>query len=108
MHLKKLLRICAASDVPPGEGKRFVVGTLDVAVFNVDGVFYVIDDTCTHGPSSLAEGFLDGDVVECVAHHGAFHIPTGRPVKFPCVVPVRTYPTEVIDGQVCIDAESNT
>ncbi len=75
-----------------------------LAVFNVDGEYYVTDDACTHGPGSLAEGDLCGDVVECNFHGGQFNIRTGEVVSPPCMLPVRTYPVIVEEGRVLIDA----
>jgi biphenyl 2,3-dioxygenase ferredoxin component len=51
---------------------------LVVAVLNLDGEFFVTDDACTHGPGSLDEGYVDGDVVECNFHGGQFNIRTGE------------------------------
>ena len=78
---------------------------MTVAVFNVDGQFYVTDDACTHGPGSLSEGFIDGDVVECNFHNGQFDIKTGEIVSPPCMIPVKTYPTTVEAGTVFIDVD---
>jgi nitrite reductase/ring-hydroxylating ferredoxin subunit len=58
---------------------------LTVAVFNIDGQFYVTDDGCTHGPGSLS-GFIDGDVVECNFHNGQFDIKTGEVMSPPCMI----------------------
>ena len=78
---------------------------MTVAVFNVEGQFYVTDDACTHGPGSLSEGFIDGDVVECNFHNGQFDIKTGEIVSPPCMIPVKTYPTTVEAGTVFIDVD---
>ena len=78
---------------------------LTVAVFNVDGQFYVTDDACTHGPGSLSEGFIDGDVVECNFHNGQFDIKTGEIVSPPCMIPVKTYPATVEGGAVFIEVD---
>ena len=67
---------------------------------------YATDDTCTHGLSSLSQGELDGDIVECSLHFGAFHVPTGKPAGAPCSVALKTYRTEVVDGVVQIYRES--
>jgi nitrite reductase/ring-hydroxylating ferredoxin subunit len=73
------------------------------AVFNLDGAFYVTEDTCSHGPGSLSAGFIDGETVECDFHAGCFHIPTGAPTKAPCTDPVLTFPATVRDGKVWIE-----
>jgi nitrite reductase/ring-hydroxylating ferredoxin subunit len=51
------------------------------AVFNVDGEFFVTDDACTHGPGSLSEGYIEGDIVECNFHNGQFNVRTGEVVS---------------------------
>ena len=77
---------------------------LVLAVFNLDGRFFVTDDACTHGPGSLSEGEIEGEIVECNFHNGAFHIPTGRVEAPPCMVALRTYKVSLEAGQVCIEA----
>jgi len=84
---------------------RVETGDLIVAVFNIEGQFYVTDDQCTHGPGSLSEGYIDGDVVECNFHNGQFDIRTGEVVSPPCMIPVRTYPVTVENGAVTIEVD---
>jgi nitrite reductase/ring-hydroxylating ferredoxin subunit len=97
------LDLCSTSDVAPGSALKVETGDLVLAVFNVGGEFFVIDDTCTHGPGSLSEGYIEDDVVECNFHNGQFNIRTGEVVSPPCMVPVKTYPAEVVDGKVTIE-----
>jgi nitrite reductase/ring-hydroxylating ferredoxin subunit len=96
------VRLCSTEDVAPGTALKVEIGDLALAVFNIDGAFYVIDDQCTHGPGSLSEGYIQDDVVECNFHNGQFNIRTGEVISPPCVVPVRTYPASVEDGEVYI------
>ena len=84
---------------------RVEAAGLTVAVFNVDGQFYVTDDACTHGPGSLSEGYIDGDVVECNFHNGQFDIKTGEIVAPPCMIPVKAYPASVEGGTVFIEVD---
>lgn len=74
-----------------------------LAVFNLDGEFFVTDDACTHGPGSLSEGCIVGDHVECDFHNGAFNIRTGAVVTPPCMIPLRTYPVRIEAGRVFIE-----
>ncbi len=97
------LELCSTDDVAPGAALKVESGDLILAVFNVDGEFYVTDDTCTHGPGSLSEGYIEDDVVECNFHNGQFNIKTGEVVSPPCMVPVKTYPVSVEDGKVFIE-----
>ncbi|HEX5868579.1 MAG TPA: non-heme iron oxygenase ferredoxin subunit [Beijerinckiaceae bacterium] len=95
--------LCSTADVAVGGALKVEAQDLTLAVFNVDGEFYVTDDTCTHGPGSLSEGYITDDVVECDFHNGAFNIKTGEVVAPPCIVPLKTYPAIVEDGSVFIE-----
>jgi nitrite reductase/ring-hydroxylating ferredoxin subunit len=98
-----LVALCAAADVETETPLRVVLDNEAYAVFNIDGLFYVTQDQCTHGPGSLAEGFIVGTQVECPFHQGRFDICTGRPTAAPCMVPLRTWTVWVVDGQLFID-----
>jgi nitrite reductase/ring-hydroxylating ferredoxin subunit len=66
--------------------------------------FFVIDDTCTHGEASLSDGelFSNGEV-SCPFHGGTFDVRSGAACKYPCVVPIKTYRTRIINNSVWID-----
>jgi nitrite reductase/ring-hydroxylating ferredoxin subunit len=97
---EKRVALCRTEDVPKGGVIKVEAAGLELAVFHLDDGFYVTDDHCTHGPGSLSEGEVDGDIVECNFHGGCFDIRTGAVVGPPCVVPIRTYRTEVVEGGV--------
>jgi len=99
---QRRIELCNSADVALGTALKVEAEGLAVAVFNLDGEFYVIDDQCTHGPGSLSEGYIDGDIVECDFHNGAFNIKTGEVAAPPCMIPVRTYPATVSGGKVYI------
>ena len=104
MNTPTKIELCGADEVAPGEAKRVEKDGLAVAVFNLDGQFYVTDDACTHGESSLSEmGELNGEVVECGRHFGGFHVPTGNAVLAPCSVALRTYPVVERDGALFVE-----
>jgi nitrite reductase/ring-hydroxylating ferredoxin subunit len=98
----KRIELCDIEAVAPGSVIKVETEGLELAVFNVHGEFYVTDDHCTHGPGSLSEGYVDGDVVECNFHGGCFNIKTGEVVEPPCTIPIRTYRTDVESGKVFI------
>ncbi|MDF1635389.1 non-heme iron oxygenase ferredoxin subunit [Mycoplana sp. MJR14] len=97
------IRLCSTDDVDWDSAIRVEEGDLILAVFNVNGVFYVTDDLCTHGPGSLSEGYLDGHTIECDFHNGAFDVRTGEVVTPPCMVPVKTYKVSIEDNSVLIE-----
>jgi len=109
MEIVKLMtskvELCKVDDVFEGTAIRVDTAGLALAVYNIGGQFYVTDDTCTHGPGSLSEGYIDGHIVECDFHNGQFDIRTGEVVAPPCLIPVKTYRTIVEDGVVFINLE---
>lgn len=99
----QFVALCAAAEVEPDTPVRVVLDTVAYAVFNVDGQFYVTQDHCTHGPGSLAEGFVMGTEIECPFHQGRFDIRTGQATAAPCTLALRTWTVHAIDGQLLID-----
>ena len=96
--------LCRKEEVEAGQVIRIEKGRLVLAVFNLDGEYFVTDDACTHGPGSLSEGCFEGDTIECDFHNGAFNIRTGAVVRAPCMIPLKTYPVVIdADGTVSID-----
>ena len=83
-------------DLPPG---RVILVTgpddLRIAVCNVDGELYAIEDVCTHDGGSLDQGELDGVEIECPRHGARFDVRTGEATLMPAVMPVQTYPVRV-------------
>jgi nitrite reductase/ring-hydroxylating ferredoxin subunit len=96
------IELCSTSDVAEGMAIKVETEGFELAVFNLGGEFFVTDDHCTHGPGSLSEGEIYGDVIQCNFHGGMFNIRTGAVVEPPCTVPVRTYRTIVEDGMVFV------
>lgn len=74
-------------DVAPGTGKAVVVGEREIALFNVEGRYYALDNTCPHQGGPLAEGWLDGAVVTCPWHAWTFKLSDGKMTlgDFACV-----------------------
>ncbi|GHF19314.1 bifunctional 3-phenylpropionate/cinnamic acid dioxygenase ferredoxin subunit [Amycolatopsis deserti] len=97
-----MIPVCALQDLPVGEAVR-IDGEVPIAVFNVDGTLYAIDDTCTHQDASLADGWLEGCAVECPLHASCFDLRTGIPSGPPAKKPVRTHEVVVVDGQIYVN-----
>lgn len=101
--MAKWVRVASTDEVPIGEGKYFDVEGAPIAVFHVDNNFYAINDVCTHEEASLAEGELDGDVVECALHGARFNVRTGQVLALPAVVPVQTFPLRVVGSDIEVE-----
>lgn len=96
-----MIPVCAVGDLPVGEAVR-VEAEVPIAVFNADGAYYAIDDTCTHQDASLADGWLEGGQVECPLHASCFDLRTGEPTGPPAKKPVRTHEVVVRDGYLYV------
>ena len=92
-------------DVEPGKARVVDVGDKHIALCNVDGSIFAIDDVCTHDDGPLGEGELIDDRIECPRHGALFDVRTGKAVTPPAVYPVDTYPVRVTDGAIEVEIE---
>ncbi|MBM4138230.1 MAG: Rieske 2Fe-2S domain-containing protein [Nitrospira sp.] len=77
------VRVAGTGDVQPGHGVVAEIHGKTLAVFNVDGTFHAIDNTCVHRGGPLGEGETEGTVVTCPWHGWQFDITTGECTKNP-------------------------
>jgi len=74
---------CKTTEIVSGQMKKITVDGKEIAVSNVDGNYFAIDDTCTHSGASLSEGKLDDSIVTCDWHGAQFDCKNGKLIKFP-------------------------
>lgn len=97
-------RACSVSELEQDAALRVVIDDVAICVVkDGDGVVHAMGDTCTHGEISLADGFVEGDTVECWAHGSAFSLVTGKPLNLPAFEPVPVYVVEIDGDDVLID-----
>lgn len=89
-----LFRASKTTEIPPGEVREFQLDGHTVAIANVDGHFYAIDNTCLHRGGPLGQGLLHGKTVTCPWHGWEFDVTTGKVGASP-TVGVSCYRTEV-------------
>jgi 3-phenylpropionate/trans-cinnamate dioxygenase ferredoxin subunit len=87
-------------DIGSGEWKSIDVDGVVVAVFNLEGRFYAIEDVCTHDGGTLTGGTVQGDQVICPRHGARFSIKTGAVLSPPAYEPIATFPLRVRDGVI--------
>ncbi|MBI2210860.1 MAG: Rieske (2Fe-2S) protein [Deltaproteobacteria bacterium] len=75
--MANFVKVCKTSDIPAGSGKTVDLNGKPVAVFNVEGAFYAISDTCMHRGGPLGEGELEGKIVICPWHAWRYDVTTG-------------------------------
>ena len=96
-------RVCSVGEVPPGTAKVYEMGDRAIAVCNVGGQFYAVDDVCTHDEASLEQGQVEGYEIECPRHGARFDVRTGAVTALPAVVPIETFGVRVQGEDVEID-----
>ena len=95
------VRVAGAGEVQPGEGRVVEVDGGTLALFNVGGRYYAIDNACPHRGGPLGEGDLDGAVVSCPWHAWRWDVTTGTNVNNPAVT-VRCYAVSEEAGSVFV------
>ena len=89
-----------AVELSPGKHVVVDVDGAMVAVFNLAGEFYAIEDVCTHDGSEIASGCVVGEIIECPRHGAKFNIKTGAVTAPPAYEAVDIFPVQIIDGVV--------
>ena len=98
--------VARKSELGPGQMKIIAAAGKRIALCNVGGEFFAIEDLCTHDDGPLGEGTLRGAEVECPRHGARFDVKTGAAMSMPAVVPVRTFPVLVEGDEIFIEAGS--
>jgi len=99
--MAEFVKVAQVSDVQPGAGKVVTVKDKAIALFNVDGAFYAIDNTCLHRGGPLGEGEVEGCVVTCPWHGWQFDVKTGVSETNP-TAKVKTYPVKTDGSAIMI------
>lgn len=97
------LDVGPAASIPAGDYAQVEVDGALVAVFNILGEFYAIEDACTHDGGELAGGAVEDHMVICPRHGARFCLRTGAALTPPAYEPVRTYRTRVSEGIVQVE-----
>lgn len=95
--------VAKTADIEPGTMIAVTTGDRQLALYNIGGTFYASDNECTHAYAMLTDGTIDGDVIECPLHGGAFEIKTGKGLGAPIFCDLKCYPTRVSGDAVEVD-----
>lgn len=100
--MARWITVANTEELAPGD--RIVVEVDDyyIAIFNVDGSYYAVEDVCTHDDGPVAEGELDGFEIECPRHGARFDLRTGEALTLPAVMPIKRFDVRVDGGEVQI------
>ena len=95
------------SEISENSVKVVNVDDKDIAIFNVEGDFYAIDDLCSHAEASLAEGEVFDCKVECPLHGAEFDLKTGQAVTLPATKQGASYVISIEDEVIYLEMEDN-
>ena len=97
---ERFVPVARVGEIPDGGVKVVRIEDQAIAVFRIGDEYYALDDVCTHDGGPLAEGFIEGDEIECPRHGARFNIKTGAVLCLPATAPVNTYPLRIEDGEI--------
>ena len=93
--MNALVTVAKVSDIAVGQFKPVVVEGKALLICHTADGFYAVDDTCTHDDGPLADGWLEGNAIECPRHGARFDVKTGKVLCLPAAVPIKSYPVKV-------------
>ena len=103
--MSDFVKVATVGEVLPGTSKLVEIGDVRIALFNLDGAYYAIEDVCTHDGGPLVEGTIVGDcLVECPRHGARFDVRTGKAVRMPAFEPTNSYAVRVEGDDVLMEA----
>ena len=103
--MAKTVKVAQTSDLAPGTSKVVQGDGHSIGLFNVEGTFYAIDNTCTHRGGPLGEGELSGETVECPWHGAHFNVKTGAVTRPPAPAGVRSFPVKIEGNDVLVEVD---
>ncbi len=99
------MKIADVNELAPGEKKQVDVDGLEVALFNVGGEYYAIEDICTHDGAPLAHGEFAGEEITCPRHGARFNVKTGTALCMPAFEPVDCYPVTIEGNDILVEVD---
>lgn len=105
--MSEWIRVAAIGEIADTKSKVIEVNGADVAVFNLGGEYFAIEDVCTHDGGDISGGWVEDDRAVCPRHLAEFSIRTGQALKGPAYEGVHPFPVRVCDGvvEVCDDRQ---
>lgn len=101
--MAQFVKVAKKSELPERGGLCVEVEGRRIALFQLDGEVYAIDDLCTHEQAPLSEGEVEQGQVECPWHGAAFDLKTGECTAPPADDDVSTYPTRVVGEDIEVE-----
>jgi nitrite reductase/ring-hydroxylating ferredoxin subunit len=100
---ERWVRVAAREEIPENGALAVDAGGEAVCLFNLAGRIHATHEYCTHEEASLADGFIEGDCIECPLHQAQFHIPTGQVRAPPATQNLRVFGVKIEGADVFVD-----
>ena len=101
--MSRFVEVAKKSEIAEGSAIAVEVEGRRLAIMNLDGEIYAIDDDCPHEGGPLSEGTISGEEIECPWHTSHFNIKTGRVTMDPATEDVATYKVRLIGDAVEVE-----
>ena len=95
--------VARVGEIAEGACKVIYLDDVAIAVFHIAGHYHAIEDICTHDGGPLAEGYLEGCIIECPRHGAKFDVRTGAVVAMPAMSPVPSYAVRVEGDEIQVE-----
>ncbi|WP_416047022.1 Rieske (2Fe-2S) protein [Cupriavidus basilensis] len=100
--MSEWIDVAPADEFKPETCRTVDLDGVQVAVFNVGGSYYAVEDMCSHESEPLCGGDVEGEEVVCPRHGAHFSLITGAALSPPAYDPVAVFPVRVMGGTVQI------
>lgn len=101
--MPEFMKVASTGELKPGQGKLVHAGGKDIALFNIQGEFFSIDDVCAHAGGPLSDGSLEGTTVTCPWHGSQYDVRSGQVLGGPAQQSVTSYKVKVEGQDILIE-----
>ena len=101
--MARFVEVARKSEIPEAGAILVEVEGKRLALINLSGEIYAIDDECPHEGGPLSEGTISGEEIECPWHTSHFNIKTGRVTMDPATNDVATYRVRLVGDTVEVE-----
>ena len=98
--MSEWVSVAKAGEIAPGGHRVVDVDGVHIAVFNIGGEHFAIEDVCTHDGGQLSGGIVESDQIECMRHGARFCIRTGAALTAPAYEPTAKFPVRIENGVI--------
>ena len=103
--MRDFVAVAKENEIDEGAVKVVRVGDMPIGLTKIEDEYFAFADVCTHDDGPVAEGELDGYVIECPRHGAKFDVRTGKVRQLPAVTPIPVYAVKVEDGAVWVSKQ---